>query len=166
MAIGPIMDVMSQLIEAHEQLLALSEQKTEVIVRNNVEELNRIVGKESRLTAHIASFDQQRVSAVGQYLTAKGYRPHPYITVSDIVKLIVKMEEKQAIQEAQRKLLNTIERLKEVNGQNQQLIEQSLTYIEYSLDLIVGPPDDEATYQHPANQYAGTKRSGLFDTRA
>ncbi|WP_409343772.1 flagellar protein FlgN [Paenibacillus sp. MBLB4367] len=164
--IEPILTILSQLTAVHEQLLELGEQKTGVIVRNDVVELNRIVGKESRLTAQITALDQQRVSAVGQYLSAKGYRPHPYITVSDIVKLVVKMEEKQAIYEAQRKLLATIEQLKEVNKQNQQLIEQSLSYIDYSLDLLVGPPDDEATYQHPSNQYAGMKRSGLFDTRA
>lgn len=165
MAVGPILDVMSQLIVAHEQLLALGEQKTDIIVRNNVEELNKIVGKESRLAAHIAELDQMRITVVGQYLTAKGYRPHPYITVSDIVKLIVKVEEKQKIQETQRKLFDIIKRLKAVNKQNQQLIEQSLAYIDYSIDLIVGPPDSDAIYHHPEQQPIA-RRSGLFDTRA
>ncbi|MNY67586.1 hypothetical protein D3C86_2052050 [compost metagenome] len=56
-------------------------------------------------------------------------------------------------------------RLKKANELNQKLIEQSLTFIDYSLDLLVGRPNQEFTYHHPADKGYTSNRSGLFDAR-
>jgi flagellar biosynthesis/type III secretory pathway chaperone len=85
--------------------------------------------------------------------------------VGDLIKL-VKAEDEKALADKQKQLLETIEKLRELNQLNQKLIEQSLAFIEYSMDLVLGPSEDNATYQNPVHQQQGVKRRGMFDSRA
>ncbi|MBD0384184.1 flagellar protein FlgN [Paenibacillus sedimenti] len=165
MSIQSLLETMDQLQEAHETLLGLAQEKTQVLVRNDVDQLNMIVNKENKWVRTITEANQQRVQLIGSYLISRGYNPNPKITVSDLVKVIFKAEDKQALSEAQQKLLATIKELKDCNEINQQLIEQSLAFINYSLDLVIGAPEDDMVYRNPHQNKSGN-RIGMFDTRA
>ncbi|MNP70174.1 FlgN protein [compost metagenome] len=78
----------------------------------------------------------------------------------------MKAGEKQALIQAQTQLLEVLEKLREANKLNQELAKQSLAFIDYSLNLLVGA-EDEAVYHNPHQQTPGYgKRSGFFDSRA
>lgn len=166
MSIQPLLETIDKLQEAHEALLELAKVKTPVLVSNDIDQLNMIVNRENKWVRSIAEANQQRLQLVGTYLITRGYNPNPKITVSDLIKVIFKAEEKQALSHAQQKLLATIKELKECNYINQQLIEQSLSFIDYSIDLVLGAPEDDVVYQNPNLQAYGTKRPGIFDTKA
>lgn len=166
MAFEALIQMMTALNDVHENLLELAERKKQVLIQNDVEQLMQIVSKENKLVKQIGELDLQRVEAIGQFMIEKGYKPNPKVTVSDLTKIIFNVEEKKLLLGAQKQLLGSIHRLKEMNQLNQQLIMQSLEYINYNLDLIAGPPEEDAVYKHPQHQTYGIKRSGLFDTRA
>ncbi|WNR44690.1 flagellar protein FlgN [Paenibacillus roseipurpureus] len=164
MSIQPLLVTMNTLQEAHEALLELAKSKTQVLINNQVDELNAVVNRENKWIRAISDANQQRIQIISSYLISRGYNPNPKITVSDLIKVIFKAEEKQALREAQEKLLATIEELKSSNVINQQLIEQSLAFVDYSIDLIFGPPEDDVVYKNP-NQNKGMSRQGLFDRK-
>lgn len=166
MSVQAVIETMDRLNEIHLTLLELADEKRHALIHNQVDQLNQIVHQENKLLRRITELDRQRVEAIGHALIQRGYNPNPNITVSDLIRLIFKAEDKKALQESQKALLSTIEKLREKNALNQQLIEQSLAFIEYSLDLMIGPPEDEAVYYNPAQQGRGAKRVGVFDTRA
>ncbi|WP_261303473.1 flagellar protein FlgN [Paenibacillus andongensis] len=166
MTIQPLLELMDKLQETHEALLELAEVKTQILVDNEIDRLNIIVNKEKKLVRAISETEQQRIQFIGGYLISRGYNPNPKITIGDLVKIIFKVEDKQALMEAQHKLLTTVVQLKKLNVRNQQLIEQSLAFIDYSLDLYLGSPDDDYTYSHPVQSARSTARTGLFDTKA
>jgi flagellar biosynthesis/type III secretory pathway chaperone len=155
---------MDKLQEAHEALLELAKVKTPVLVSNDVDQLNMIVNKENKWVRAIAEMNQERIQIIGSYLISRGYNPNPKITINDLIKVIFKAEEKQALMETQKKLLATINALKESNVINQQLIEQSLAYVNYTLDLVIGAPEDDIVYRNP-NQTKAVNRLGIFDRR-
>lgn len=166
MAIQEIVEIMQDMTGLHQQLLELAAQKKDAIIHNQVDQLNGLVNKESKLVKRISELEEKRVFEADRYLVGKGYRPNPAITVSDLTRIIVKAGEKQALIEAQAQLLEMLESLKEANKLNQQLVKQSLTYIDYSLNLLIGA-EDEAVYHNPHQQSHGfSKRSGFFDSRA
>ena len=166
MSLPVLFEVMEQMIQHHDALLGLSEQKVTVLVDNKVEELNRIVHKEAQLVRQLGECENRRVDAVIQFLISKGFRPTPHITMNEIIKLIFRQEDKETATLLQKSLLNRVDKLKQLNEKNNQLIEQSLAFIEYSLDLVIGPPEDDTIYHNPAHRTAGHKRNGYFDTRA
>jgi flagellar biosynthesis/type III secretory pathway chaperone len=164
MSIQSLIETMDRLVQIHLFLLDLSEQKKDVLIKNQVEKLNKIVNKETSLIKEIIQLDKQRIEYISEFLVQKGYRPNPSITVSDLIKLVVAIEDKRAIEEKQKALLGAIFKLKKLNQLNVQLIEHSLAFIEYSLDIVLGPPEDNMIYHKPSLQQS-TKRSGVFDSR-
>jgi flagellar biosynthesis/type III secretory pathway chaperone len=166
MSIEGLIHTMDKLNQVHLALLELSEQKTVVLVQNQVDRLNQIVNKETNLMKQISHLDLQRIQDISDFLIQKGYKPNPNITVADLIKLVVKAEDKMSLTVAQKELLGTIDKLKDLNHLNHKLIEHSLAYIDYSMDLILGPPENEVVYQNPTHQQQGIKRNGMFDSRA
>jgi flagellar biosynthesis/type III secretory pathway chaperone len=166
MSIQGLMQTMDRLIQVHQALVELAEEKTGVLVLNKVDKLNQIVNKETGLMKQITELDFQRIEDVSGFLIEKGYKPNPNITVGDFVKLVVKAEDKKILTESQRQLLSTIDKLRELNGLNQKLVEQSLAFIEYSMDLVLGPSEEDVVYRNPSHQRQGIKRAGTFDSRA
>jgi flagellar biosynthesis/type III secretory pathway chaperone len=163
--IQALLDTMNKMRDIHEALLELAKDKTQILVRNEVEMLNQIVNKESKLTRLVAEAEQERIQVVNEYLLSRGYNPNPKITISDLVRIIFKAEDKQALSEAQTSFLQVLLELKQHNATNQQLIEHSLAFIDYSLDLVVGTPEVDVVYQNP-NQQKNGNRLGVFDSRA
>ncbi|MBP1992639.1 flagellar protein FlgN [Paenibacillus eucommiae] len=166
MSMQDLIQTMEMLREAHGSLLELAKEKTKVLVDNKVEQLNLIIQKENKLIKHIAVLDQQRIEVIGGYLIARGYNPNPRITISDLIRIIFKLEERQMLSEAQQRLLTVLEELRDLNDLNEKLIQQSLFYIDYSLDLFAGSPDDDAFYHHPKHTGQLSNQTGYFDRRA
>jgi flagellar biosynthesis/type III secretory pathway chaperone len=163
-SIEPVIDNMDQLIEVHDALLELGLQKKEILIANHTDRLNQIVLKEIKLVKKIETLEIQRITAIGSFLLTRGYNSNPKITISDLVKVIFKIEEKQRLQLAQQTLLHKVHDLQQVNKLNQQLIKQSLAFIDYSIDLMTGSPSDDLFY-NPAQQRSNSKRSSYFDIK-
>lgn len=167
MSIEKVVCVMEGLIRLHQELLVLAQEKTPVIVNNQVEKLNLIVQKENKLLREMNELNRERIQATGEYLLARGYRPDPKVTIRDLIRLIFKAEEKKQLMELHEQLMGLIGELRPINELNQKLVEQSLTFINYSLDLFVQTPEMEAVYRNPHDASAqGQGPAGLFDTKA
>ncbi|ULL19457.1 flagellar protein FlgN [Paenibacillus sp. H1-7] len=165
MAFEALIQTMTTLNDIHESLLELGERKKQVLIRNDVEQLMQIVAKENKLIKQINELDGQRVEAIGQYMIEKGYKPNPKVTVSDLTKIVFNVDDKKLLLGKQKQLLGTIQKLREMNQLNQQLIEESMKFINYSLDVIVGP-DDDGFYHNPSQRSKGFNKTGYFNARA
>lgn len=165
LAIQTLIHVLSELNNLHLTLIHLAEEKKQVIIHNDIDALNRIVARETKLLSQLTELDQARISAISEYMRSKGFVPTAAMTITALSKMVFKAEEKNALLEAQAELLATIDRFKELHLQNQQMIKQSLAYIDFSLDLIAGPPEDTATYHNP-NKLGSSNGRSIFDTRA
>ncbi|MCP3776257.1 flagellar protein FlgN [Paenibacillus sp. MZ04-78.2] len=166
MSFEAVLQTMSELNDVHLTLLELAEQKKHALIHNQVEQLTQIVTKENKLLKRIGELDQQRVEAIGNFLIEKGYKPNPRVTVSDLTKIIFNVEEKRILVDSQKQLLATIRKLREYNELNQQMIEQSLAFINYSIDIMSGSDGDELIYSNPHQTTSGSSRKGLFDAKA
>jgi flagellar biosynthesis/type III secretory pathway chaperone len=167
LAVQDIVDVLNQMADLHDQMIELSEKKKEAIVRNDMKALNQIVLKEAEFIKLNEALEQRRVSAVNRYWFSKGYGPKSDITLSEMIKMVVRIEDKMELQNAQARLEQSIGTLKQLNEINQQLLQESLSYLDYSLNLLLGSNDsDDAIYSIPSkNGFAGN-RTGFFDLKA
>jgi flagellar biosynthesis/type III secretory pathway chaperone len=155
MAVQDLIETMERLVQLHDSLLELAEQKTKVLVNNEVAKLNQIVNKESQIVKQVAECDQRRVGASALVFMEKGYKPLRDITVSEVRKFTVKADDKLRLHNLQLSLADKIAKLRQQNDLNQQLIRQSLAFIEHSFDILVGPPEDDAVYTNQASAERG-----------
>lgn len=167
MSIREVIGRLEQMNGIHAQLLELGLDKKQVLIDNRVDELAIIMNRESKLLKQVADHERHWIQAMADFLLEKGYKPNPSITISEITRLIFNTEDKKALVQAQQQLLDTIEQLKGVNALNQQLIVNSLAFIDYSIDLLTDNSTGDSIYQNPAKPRAGNmKRNGFFETKA
>ncbi|MCP1137446.1 flagellar protein FlgN [Paenibacillus polysaccharolyticus] len=165
-ALDRLIAVLEQMEQGHRDMLALSQVKREVIVKNDVDQLIAIMNKESKFMKQQEPLDTERLHAVHELLQERGIKSMLNLNVTEISKLIFDPADKQRLFEVQKKLAGTLQELKDINQLNQKLIEQSLMFIDLSMDMFASRPEQDATYQHPADKQGNPGRIGLFDTRA
>ncbi|MGV2884503.1 flagellar protein FlgN [Paenibacillus taichungensis] len=165
MAIESIIDVLEQLEAAHVEMLELGERKKEAVIANKVDILISLINQESKLLKRIELIEQQRILAVHQFLEGRGIKSKLNLTISELTRLVFDTAEKKRLLQAQTSLTDVLQKVKYLNESNQQLIKQSLSYIDFFIETMSFHAESEATYQNPLEKSYGIARSGLFDTR-
>lgn len=165
MAVESLVSVLGQLQAAHIEMLQLGEQKKEAIVVNKVDALIMLINQESKLAKKIELIEQQRLQAVHEFLEERGIKSKLNLTISELMRLVFDAEEKRRLYQAQTDLNDVLQKVREINEINQQLIKQSLSYIDFFIETMSLHVESEATYQNPLEKSYGVARSGLFDTR-
>ena len=165
MALTRLIELLERLDETHQHMLELAATKKEAIMDNKVEGIIEILNRESKLMKLTGQLEEQRAQAAYAFLQGVGIRSNLNLNLTELSRLVFDPEDKSRLLQIQHKLSDTLHRLKEANELNQKLIEQSLTFIDYSLELLVGRPNQDITYHHPSDKGPAVNRSGLFDAR-
>jgi len=165
MSLAGIMETLDKQTVLYEQLLASAHEKTPMLVNNDIDGLNAITLRERKLLTESEQLEAIRIRHTHQYFLSLGYRSS-FNRLSEVIQSVHQPEEKQRLIDKQQELAGLLTRFKRANDLNQQLIAQSLAFIDYSIGLMVEDPAGEMTYQHPQNKLSGYARTGIFDTRA
>ncbi|WP_059049979.1 flagellar protein FlgN [Paenibacillus senegalimassiliensis] len=166
MSVQLLIDSLTQLDAGYVDLLQLMEEKKQTILSRNFDELVRILNRESKLLKQIDEQEQRLLDAAQQFLKEKGIKSQLELTVSEILRLVFDPEEKSQLEQIRQQLGQRLTELKRVNELNQALIQQSLSFIDFSLNLMIGNEEDEVTYSPPTTQDKKAASRRMFDTRA
>lgn len=128
------MQLINQLNEAHAHLLALAEEKKQVLIANDMRRLSEIVKEEPVHIKRIEALEQERIALMGSVTMTEWITTHP----EDVDSL--------------RTLLQTIGQLRQLNTLNAELLEQSLHYLDWHLQLLIPEADDFTYGQSALNQ--------------
>lgn len=159
-----IIAILEQQVELYQSMLALENDKVQVIVHNDVEQLNAIVMKERQLIKRADELEQLRITETINHFAAIGFRKRIGM-MSDLIKSVYVHEEKRALVQLQDQLVKLLRELQRVNALNQQLAQQSIEYIRYSVDLLVDDPNDGVVYEHPMQSAGKRSNVGMFQSR-
>jgi flagellar biosynthesis/type III secretory pathway chaperone len=166
MPIKAVIDKLEQLNVLHQQLLDMGQKKKTVLVTNQVNELALFINQESKLLKRVAETEVEWRNAIVVFLQHSGMKPDPSFTVSDIIKLVYNADDRRALTQSHQALMEIMGQLKDTNALNQSLIEQSLAFINHSMDLYMGDPGQDATYQNPSHTAAAhSDKRRMFDAR-
>lgn len=160
MSAEKLIGVMERLIKLHQSLLELSNKKKDIVVNGDMDALNQLLKDEQAHLAAINQIDNER-QKFAKIL-------HPNLedpTISDCVEAASGVE-KKTLERLRLELLDLISQLKEKNELNQQLIFQSLHFVNFSLSLLL-PKPEEINYGPEAGK-TNTQgySSGLFNSKA
>lgn len=166
MPLERLIDVLEQLDQKHLILLELAKSKKKIVMENDINSLVQHLKQESRLLKQVEELEEARMEVSYELLRERGIKSQLNLTITELARLVFDPEDKNKLLSVQSRLSHTLSELKEVNAINQKLIEQSLVFIDYSLDLLVGRPNQEMTYMHPDQKSNQLARPGLLDTKA
>lgn len=161
-----IIMALEQLLSMHENLYEKSKLKTDIIKSGNIDTLKSMTNDERKWARTINDIQKELMHQTDSFLkTFSISKENP--SLRDCL-IYMDEQEKESATDLQAKLVDQINLIKEQNDLNQQLLEQSLAFVNMSLDLLTPDPDtDSYNYERPNRQqsYEQLGRS-LFDSNA
>ncbi|MEJ8302696.1 flagellar protein FlgN [Saccharibacillus sacchari] len=165
MALKQLIGQLEQLNRSHLEMIEIAETKKEAVIKNEIDAFIATMNRESKLLKRIQTEDELRAELAYAFMQERGIKSRLKLTIAEISRLVFDPDEKRELLDVHARLSDTLMRLKQINDMNRQLIEQALSFIDFSMELMAHRPEQDVTYQHPASQGYGYGSSGMFDRR-
>ncbi len=154
--------------EIYEQLIPISEEKTEVLIRGELKELEKVTQEEQRLIEKASALGKKReqvIANIGLVLNKEAAT----LDLSTLADLMAKQpEEKEKLVQLHDSLKVIMGRLVDINEKNKKLIENSLEMIEFNMNFIQSTRMSPGVNNYDRNatsKYSAGYSSGAFDAK-
>lgn len=166
--IDVLIDTLEKENKKYEELLKMSQEKTGIIVKGDLQALQYITGKEQVVIEIIKNLDKKRtetVEDIGNVIS----RPPRELTISKLIELMANQPEtKDRLEQIHDKLKVTMDQMVRVNDMNKGLIQESLDLVGFEMNLIhsIRQAPITANYNKDANSAnVRSSRREIFDTK-
>ncbi|WP_062354116.1 flagellar protein FlgN [Bacillus kwashiorkori] len=155
----PFITTLLKLIQLYESLYTIAKNKSEVIKNGDLDALNQIMKSEQTHITAITALENERLN------WTKNLAGYETATLLDCIQL-ASGSEKEKLTEIHEELSELLQKLKAQNELNQQLIHQSLQFVNFSLNMLLPQPDN-VTYgpQQKKNQSTSYNHTSVFNSR-
>ncbi|TCK93377.1 FlgN protein [Natranaerovirga hydrolytica] len=131
-----MVNTLSEELNYYKQLLELAKTKTKVIVDNDTEQLQQLTEQEQILASRLLRLEKKREEKIQDIALVINKSPDE-LTLNNLIALLKGQEKEQdALNAIREDLVGTMAQLKVVNNQNQELINQALDYIDFTINAI------------------------------
>jgi flagellar biosynthesis/type III secretory pathway chaperone len=154
-----IIQTLETMIESHTRILDLAKEKRTVLVDGQISELKTLVYRESMCADEIQKLEQQRKRFVQEYMGQKGITSHSF-TLEELINSQDNASTKSTLTSIAKKLRTLVEDITHINESNQQLIQTSLSYVQYSIGMHVRKEPAIGYGPNSSNRY-----SNLLDAK-
>src|SRR5699024_7974874 len=125
---------MDRLIELYQTLLEGAMQKTEILKEGSIDKLQTLLVQERKTVQALEQPEKKRQHAVKKWFSYRNITVHP--TVTGMLEQITNETEKKDLEAKAIALIEVITRLKKQEHLNQELLRQSMQFVQMSLDMI------------------------------
>jgi len=152
--------ILENELAIYEKINQLAEEKKGTIIDGKVKELELLTEKEQTFTRSLIKLETLRSKTVDQLMQKYGL-----VEIENVTDLIEYMgpEGKAAVSKMKDQILGVVDELQSKNDKNKILIEQSLEFIDFNMELLTAVGDN-ANYGSDADDKDKEKRS-IFDVR-
>ncbi len=161
-SIKKLIDLLNKESAIYEGIMKLSKEKTDVIVKGRVTELEGITRAEQAMILQLGKLEEEREALVGVLAEQLGIKPED-ITVSELEKILPKEQSKE-LKECSNKMTGLINNLRDSNGMNSKLIKNSLDYIDFSVNVLSNAGSSGDIYGK-SGQSSDAKKRNFFDMK-
>jgi len=128
--------LLNRQMELYQSLVEMSDRKQQVLVKGDLKELESIIKAEQALLWQAGKLEESRLALQGEMASAAGLKPEE-LNLSKLAELAGEpfASRYRALQGC---MVGLMDQLGAINKLNMELIEQSLSYINFSLELLSG----------------------------
>lgn len=159
-SVNQLIKAIEQLTDFHQQLLSLSKNKTEAIKESDNEQLVKHLTKERQVIQKVERLEQARVKLVDQFFTKRDIQSDER-TITELLQALPDKEDQKVLEKSVAQLIQLIVALRENEQLNNELLQQSMQFVQLSLDMI----QPQTQHIHYGEQ-AKTKRSDSLQKRS
>ena len=147
----------------YEKLLSISKEKKDIIIDGKINELDSIIKMEGNLIMEISKLEDEREKAVNDLAKELGCNREE-LSISYLCNKVVDKRVAN-LKKISDSIGNTLEELKEINDLNGKLIEQSLEFINFSINLVADVMEGQKVVYEGKKEANGENNVRLFDAK-
>ncbi|WP_147535362.1 flagellar protein FlgN [Bacillus marasmi] len=144
MTLKNLIEILVSMVDAHKRLLDLTKEKRQVLIEGDHQNLLQMTHRENSIAIEIEKLENQRKQFVEEYLKTNGYRGTSF-TLEEIIKLLNDAHIEATMTKIAKQLRTLVQEISTINKGNQQLIETTLAYLQYSMNMFI-PKDTPVGY--------------------
>ncbi len=137
-----MIEILKKQYEIYQEILKISEKKTDIVVKDKVDELKDMVSLEEELIGKFIVLEKRRISIVKEFGKSKGIDGIPKIP--EICEYFP--ENKDELMNLRENILSITKKIDDKNKLNEKLIKNSLDYINFSVGILTGTGGEPVTY--------------------
>ena len=165
--IDELIDVLDKEEKEYQDLILLSQEKTPVIVKGDLEKLQKITEAEQFVVGKLNKLEKKRAEVAKDIAIVLG-KDEDGLKVSDIIDILASQEaEQERLKEVYDRLKATLKEMVRLNDMNKGLIKESLEFIEFNMNLYKGIYQEPETgnYTKTASASMPMATPGVFDAK-
>lgn len=162
-----LLDILTKVTDSYVKLLENSRQKTNLIKTNDIDALSKLLVSERKLNQQVELLEGQR-QEVTEKIFANLNIDVEEKTVTELLKYMTDDQIKKELEEKVVKLVEIIVEIREIERLNEELIQQSLQFVQLSLDLLQ-PVNKTINYNDNTqnkNKNKEIQKRSVFDSKA
>lgn len=165
--IQELINTLDKELEIYHQLLTISEEKTDVIVKNDVPSLQNLTTQEQILTGQVFRLEKSREILIEDISIVLNHSKKD-LTLIKLIQLIGdEIKEKDQLLEHYRELNTVLGKLKECNEHNRMLINQAVDFVDFTINTLkstkIGP--QTSGYSNRGNEAIKPLHQSFFDAK-
>lgn len=148
-----LLSVLDRENSEYEHLIELSTAKRQIIIDGNIPGLEEITGQEQDITSNIKNLENKRREVINDMAIVLS-KDAKDLTLTNMIAFLNKQpKEQEKLRDIQERLRDTIERMVEINRQNEALLQQALEMVEFDLTLFKSMRQAPTTANYDKNAY-------------
>jgi hypothetical protein len=159
-----LLTVLEKIVKLQKSLHQIALKKTDILKADDIEALGQLMKDELKHIKAIEMVNGER-EQIQRQLANELLLPPTNITISQLLKSSM-LKDKEILRKLQVKLVEQTQSLKEINEFNQQLLQQSLNFVNLNLDLVLGQQESSNYTDNTSNEEESTASRSLFDSKA
>jgi len=140
----------------------LAREKQEALVRGDLPVVDEVVAQEEKLVVQVGKLEERRNQLVESLARELGL-DHQQLTITKLAESGA--GDTAGLQGIAAELTRVLAELTKVNEQNRQLLQQSLKYLEFTVNLLAGQEELPVYQGKEGNQPAERTPARLFDKK-
>jgi flagellar biosynthesis/type III secretory pathway chaperone len=133
--INNLLEVLGQQAQTYEELYGLSQEKKDDLVKDNIDEIQKITDLENILISQHGRIEKKRVQLMKDIGSVLGVKDDS-LDIPALINLMEGQDEQDELKQVRLRIRTALDKLAVANALNASLIENALDYIEYSLNVI------------------------------
>jgi flagellar biosynthesis/type III secretory pathway chaperone len=167
-----LIHILEEECKVYEELLALSTRKTPVVIKGDLEQLEKITDEEQVIVSRVNHLDNQREEALKDIAIVIN-KDVETLKLKNLIQVLEKRpEEQKRLSKCHDRISELLDDLKRVNEQNNVLIQNALEMVTFDINLVqaLNSAPETANYSKNANRTVGNMyqdpyASGGFDAK-
>lgn len=143
-----IFTCLQDMIIAHQNLLNLAEEKKNLLIKGQMDQMVGLLSREAPWINRIQSLEESRQQLMIKLQQQQGINS-PSISMEEWINGLPSDVERKKFSQIRIQLKDVVWKLKEANELNQKLTQQSIAYVRFMLDSLV-EEEEEMVYSKPS----------------